>query len=242
MSATDIPSSQHAAALRIIGATTSLPRSRACTGPTVVASSPVPSQALESTPVRTQRLSWMSWSRARSRPPYSSSFASGESRATTAARSGSRSTVARNWRTSAGSGFQSTYSGGSNAGKRFTEILLELLLDPGEEPAFRGPGERLGEFEGRRVAVVGVRFHRPRERLFEAGREVGPELPQGHRLAPEPGDHHLLGVAPLERQLPGEHLERHDAERVEVRARVELLAADLLGAHELGGPEDDSRR
>src|SRR5213594_2539373 len=198
MSATDIPSSQQAAALRIIGATTSLPRSRACTGPTVVASSPVPSQALESTPVRTQRLSWMSWSRARSRPAYSSSFASGESRATTAARSGSRSTVARNWRTSAGSGFQSTYSGGSNAGKRFTEILLELLLDPGEEPAFRGPGER----------------------LFEAGREVGPELPQGHRLAPEPGDHHLLGVAPLERQLPGEHLERHDAERVEVRARV----------------------
>src|SRR2546429_32869 len=106
MSATDIPSSQQAAALRIIGATTSLPRSRACTGPTVVASSPVPSQALESTPVRTQRLSWMSWSRARSRPAYSSSFASGESRATTAARSASRSTVVRNWRTSAGSGFE----------------------------------------------------------------------------------------------------------------------------------------
>src|SRR2546422_1529031 len=54
MSLTGSPSSQQAAAFRIIGATTSRPRSSACTGPTVVASSPVPSQALEMTPVRTQ--------------------------------------------------------------------------------------------------------------------------------------------------------------------------------------------
>src|SRR5439155_1339251 len=71
MSPTGIPSSQHAAALRIIGATTSWPRSSACTGPTVVASSPVPSHALEMTPVLTQRFSWMSCSRARSSPAYS---------------------------------------------------------------------------------------------------------------------------------------------------------------------------
>src|SRR6266699_82870 len=52
MSATGMPSSQHAAALRIIGATTSRPRSRAWTGPTVTASSPVPNHALEITPER----------------------------------------------------------------------------------------------------------------------------------------------------------------------------------------------
>ena len=34
----------------------------------VNSSSPVASQALEMTPVRTHRLSWMSWRRARSRP------------------------------------------------------------------------------------------------------------------------------------------------------------------------------
>ena len=64
MSLTGNPNSQQAAALRIIGATTSrappsppVARSSACTGPIVVASSPVPSHALEITPVRTQRLS-----------------------------------------------------------------------------------------------------------------------------------------------------------------------------------------
>src|SRR6266508_2567090 len=60
MSAIGIPISLQAAALRIIGATMSRPRSSACTGPTVVASSPVPRHALESTPVRTQRFSSMS--------------------------------------------------------------------------------------------------------------------------------------------------------------------------------------
>src|SRR3989442_430345 len=118
MSTTGIPSSQHAAALRIIGATTSLPRSSACTGPTVVASSPVPSHALEMTPVLTQRFSWMSCNRARSNPAYSARWSSSSSCSTIARRSASPSTVPRNARTSAGSGFQSTYSGGSNAGKR----------------------------------------------------------------------------------------------------------------------------
>src|SRR6266496_3225841 len=129
MSASDMPISQHAAALRIIGATMSVPRSSACTGPTVVASSPVPSHALEITPVRTQRFSSMSWRRARSRPRYNWSLASGVRVDTIPARSGSLSIVARNARTSAGSGFQSTYSGGSNAGNRFTaeKIIAERL-------------------------------------------------------------------------------------------------------------------
>ena len=129
MSARGMPSSQHAAAFRIIGATMSFPRSSACTGPTVVASSPVPSQALEITPVRTQRCSWMSCSRARSRPAYSPSLSSLESRETSAARSGLCSIVSRKRRTSAGSAFQSTYSGGSNAGKRFNYFSFSLILE-----------------------------------------------------------------------------------------------------------------
>src|SRR5713226_8467361 len=118
MSATLIPISQQAAALRIIGATMSRPRCNACTGPTVVASSPVPSHALEMTPVRTQRFSWTSCSRARSKPAYKPRLASCGRRETRAARSGFSSMVRRYARTRAGSGCHSTYSGGSNAGKR----------------------------------------------------------------------------------------------------------------------------
>src|SRR5256884_1249765 len=142
MSAMGIPISQQAAALRIIGATTSEPRSSACTGPTVVASSPVPSHALEITPVRTQRCNWMSCSRARSSPAYSASLASGERPETTAARSESASIVARYAFTSAGSGFQLTYSGGSNGGNR--RISLYLLFFSSERS-----GEGRGGEEGR---------------------------------------------------------------------------------------------
>src|SRR2546428_12824382 len=158
MSAMGIPISQQAAALRIIGATTSEPRSSACTGPTVVASSPVPSHALEITPVRTQRCNWMSCSRARSSPAYSASLASAERPETTAARSESASIVARYACTSAGSGFQLTYSGGSNGGNR--RISLQLLFYPSEQAAPppappRPGGERPRELDCRAGAGVG---------------------------------------------------------------------------------------
>ena len=118
------------------------PRSRACTGPTVVASSPVPSQALEITPVRTQRFNWMSCSRARSSAAYSSSLPSAPSVEAIAARSGVPSIVARYARTRAGSGFQSMYSGGSKAGKRFTgsphfSFSLSLANSPPSYPNVR---------------------------------------------------------------------------------------------------------
>src|SRR3989454_10809455 len=179
MSAMGIPISQQAAALRIIGATTSEPRSSACTGPTVVASSPVPSHALEITPVRTQRCNWMSCSRARSSPAYSASLASGERPETTAARSESASIVARYAFTSAGSGFQLTYSGGSNGGNRC--ISLQLLFDPSEQAAapparLDGGGGRLGGLECRQGAGGGGRLHRLCQRPLAGGRGVGPPL------------------------------------------------------------------
>src|SRR6266480_3015447 len=230
MSAIGIPISQHAAALRIIGTTMSFPRSNACTGPTVVASSPVPSHALEMTPVRTQRFSSMSWSRARNRPRYSWSLASGVRAATIAARSGLLSTVDRKPRTSAGSGFQSTYSGGSKAGNRFTESR-KLFLEPAEESTgrFRGSRERIPKFDRRHEAIVWIRLQGLGERFFDRVGDVGAQRTDRNRLAAKPRDHHLLRVPALERQLAGEHLERHDAERVDVAARVERLAADLLG-------------
>src|SRR5947199_6359535 len=240
MSARGTPSSPHAPALRIIGATTSRPRSWARTAPTVVASSPVPSQALEITPVRTQRFNWMSCSRPRSSPAYSSTLASAPSVEAIAARSGVPSIVARNARTSAGSGFQSTYSGGSKAGKRFTASpSFQLLPEPGEQSPFVRQRQGLGELERRAVAVIGVRLHGPGEGLLEAPRELWADLAQRRRPPAQARDHRLLGVPPLERQRSGEHLERHDPQSVDVGASVERLAADLLGAHELRRPEND---
>src|ERR1044072_12402 len=247
MSLTGSPSSPQAAGFRIIGATTSRPRSSACTGPTVVASSPVPSHALEITPVRTQRFSSMSCSRARSRPRYSWSLASGVRAETIEARWGGFSIVARNALTSFGSGFQSTYSGGSNAGNRFTsrKLFLELAEEsaPSAAPRRRGgAGQRFRELDRGRKAVVWIRLQCFGEGSFDRVRDVGAQAADRDGLAPQARDHHFLRVAALERQLAGEHLERHDAERVDVAARVQRFAADLLGAHELRCAENDAGR
>ena len=51
-----------------------------------------------------------------------------------------------------------------------------------------------------------------------------------------------LAVVAAEGQLPGEHLEEEDAERVEIALRRRLFAARLLGRHVLGRPEDRALR
>src|SRR5216110_3042038 len=53
--------------------------------------------------------------------------------------------------------------------------------------------------------------------------------------------HDALPIS-LERELAGEHLERHDAEGVDVGAPVQRSPADLLRAHELRRAEDDAGR
>ena len=57
-------------------------------------------------------------------------------------------------------------------------------------------------------------------------------------LGVEDGDR----ARPGEGQLPGEHLVEHAAERVEVGARVDRPAGDLLGRHVLGRAEDREAR
>ena len=53
---------------------------------------------------------------------------------------------------------------------------------------------------------------------------------------------HLGDARALEREAPGEGIERGRAESVEVAARVERRAEHLLGAHELGRARDPVRR
>src|SRR5438067_9634194 len=116
----------------------------------------------------------------------------------TAARWASASMVERNARTRAGSGFQSTYSGGSNAGNRRTPMTsFQLFSDLGEQAPFVGRDEGVGELERRGITRVGIRLEGPGERLLQRRWEVGPELAQPHRPIAQPRDHHLLRAAPL---------------------------------------------
>src|SRR3989441_8195304 len=93
-------------------------------------------------------------------------------------------------------------------------------------------GERLGELERGVVARVRTGLHSAGEGFLHALGRVRPELAQLEGLAAQSRDHHLLRVPALERQLAGEHLERHDAERVDIGPGVELLAPDLLRAQD----------
>src|SRR3989454_8219512 len=117
--------------------------------------------------------------------------------------------------------------------RRRGSALFQPLLDLREEPAFVRRGERLGELERGVVARVRTGLHGAGEGFLQALGRVRPELAQLEGLAAQSRDHHLLRVPALERQLPGEHLERQDAEGVDIGPGVELLAPDLLRAHEL---------
>src|SRR3989454_7346967 len=55
-------------------------------------------------------------------------------------------------------------------------------------------------------------------------------------------DYKVTGVQTCALPISGEQLERHDPHGVDVAARVQRLPPDLLGAHELGGAEDDPGR
>src|SRR5438045_4063546 len=72
--------------------------------------------------------------------------------------------------------------------------------------------------------------------------QIGPHSAEWYRIAPETSDHHLLLRTSEERQLARQHLVYEQRERVDVRARIECLAAELLGTHELRRPEDDAGR
>ena len=84
------------------------------------------------------------------------------------------------------------------------------------------------------------------EYLLEPRRKVqiGPHLDQLRRLVGEALDHRLLHGIGGEGQGPGQHVEEHQAQRVDVAPAIQLVARQLLGAHELGradhqaGPRD----
>ena len=101
----------------------------------------------------------------------------------------------------------------------------------------------LEEATHRRLALFGLL----REGLVDRRALLGWQEP-GRGIVVE-GGRRLGGVegGPLERgaagerTLAGEHLERHQAERVEIRARIDLATRELLGAHVRGRAHDGAR-
>ena len=69
---------------------------------------------------------------------------------------------------------------------------------------------------------------------------LGRDLARIRRRLREVHEHDLRRRLGLEGQAPREELVEDDADRVEVAARVERIAARLLGAHVLGRAADDA--
>ena len=89
----------------------------------------------------------------------------------------------------------------------------------------RGGGERAA----RAVALVRLLRERARDDAVPGGRQLGPQLGQPRRRLVQVREHDRQLALALERPLAREALEEHAAERVDVGAAVDLLAADLLG-------------
>jgi hypothetical protein len=87
------------------------------------------------------------------------------------------------------------------------------------------------------VPVRGIALQRPRHDVRDPRRELGPDLPHRLRLLVEPLHHHGQRVPADERELPREHHVEDHAERVQVPARIRLLAASLLGRHLVHGAD-----
>ncbi len=91
-----------------------------------------------------------------------------------------------------------------------------------------GP-ERLGEGSDRLMALLGHLGERSQERLFDRRRKVGRELARPARRVVDVLVDDLPHVLSGERPLAGQQLVDHAPDRVDVRPRVGLLAAALLG-------------
>ena len=91
-------------------------------------------------------------------------------------------------------------------------------------------------------AVLGAAREAGRDDVGQALGRVRGDVGDPGRVACTLLDQHIDRVAALERQAPGQHLEQHRAERVDVGGRVGLGARGLLGCHVVGRADDELLR
>src|SRR6266852_8939969 len=96
----------------------------------------------------------------------------------------------------------------------------------------------MSELGGGLVAIDRVPRQRGVEYLLKSpGKvQIGPHLEQLRRLVGEALDHRFLHGIGGEGERPREHVEEHQAQRVDVCPAIQLVARELLRAHELGVP------
>jgi hypothetical protein len=106
------------------------------------------------------------------------------------------------------------------------------------------PAEVLGEVESGPVAARAVLLHRRLDHDLEVGRDRGVQGAHVRRLARQDRLVQAVARRPLEGLAQGQALVENRAERVDVGAPVDPLAArrDLLGRHVRGGAEDLARQ
>ena len=80
------------------------------------------------------------------------------------------------------------------------------------------------------VAVSGVFFHRFLGDLAQAFRYVGSNLRERFRLFGNLHDRNRDRAAAIERQMAGEHLIQHNADRINIGARIGMVALGLFRA------------
>ena len=105
--------------------------------------------------------------------------------------------------------------------------------------------ERGAELGGGLVAIVGLLLQRLRDHGLElaevhARQHVGE--PRRRLLEVHRDDLHRIVALGVKRLVCGEQLEQEHAARVEVAARIDAGAADLLGRHVRRRADDDARR
>ena len=84
----------------------------------------------------------------------------------------------------------------------------------------------MGELGGRLIAVDGAPCQRGVQGLLEPrGKvQIGPHLDQLRRLVGQALDHRLLYGVGGEGERPGEHVEKHQAQGIDVAPAIQLVA------------------
>ena len=81
------------------------------------------------------------------------------------------------------------------------------------------------------IAQLGVFLQRFRDHAFEVNRKVGNHACGSQRLAFQNRRKNYARCVSAERLTAGGHFVKHHAERKQIRARIQIFSADLLGRH-----------
>jgi hypothetical protein len=113
----------------------------------------------------------------------------------------------------------------------------DRALALGHVPALGSGERRAAEVAGGRVAALRVLRQRAGDDAVEAGRHAVHHRGGPRRVVVQVRQHRRRHRPARVRRLAGECVVEHAAERIHVRARVDLVPRELLGRHEVRGAD-----